>query len=253
MRMTHLHPPLPALSMALALCLTIPFIGCKSSTTPAPDASAQNQAAPAGSASNAAPGGSSAASSNGAPASNGAASAPAPPPQPVPVTLTVQPGTDIRVRINESINSKTANVGDPFTGELTADLTTRSGDVVFPKLTQVSGSVVSAKGQGRFKGAGVLAIELGAINGHPVVASEYVVSKKGKGKRSAALIGGGAGGGALIGGLAGGGKGALIGGLIGGGAGTAGAAFTGNKPLIIPSESIVVFGLTQPLSITVRR
>ena len=237
--------------MALALCLTISFIGCKSSTTP--DANSQNQAAPAGAASNSASGGSSAASSNGAPGSSGAASAPAPPPRPVPVTLTVEPGTDIHVRINESINSKTANVGDPFTGELTTDLTTNSGDVVYPKLTQVSGSVVSSKGQGRFKGAGVLAIELNAINGHPVVATEYVVSKKGKGKRSAALIGGGAGGGALIGALAGGGKGALIGGLIGGGAGTAGAAFTGNKPLIIPSESIVVFGLTQPLSITVQR
>jgi hypothetical protein len=252
MRMTRLHQPLPALSMALALCLTVPFSGCKSNTAPAPDANAQNQAAPSGAASNSAPGGSSAASSNGAPSSSGSAPAPAPP-KPVPVTLTVEPGTDIHVRINESINSKTANVGDPFTGELTTDLTTKSGDVVYPKLTQVSGSVVSAKGQGRFKGAAVLAIELSAIGGHPVVASEYVVSKKGKGKRSAALIGGGAGGGALIGALAGGGKGALIGGLIGGGAGTAGAAFTGNKPLIIPSESIVVFGLTQPLSITVQR
>jgi outer membrane lipoprotein SlyB len=57
----------------------------------------------------------------------------------------------------------------------------------------------------------------------------------------------------LIGGLAGGGKGSLIGGLIGGGAGTAGAAFTGNKPLVIPTESIVVFELTQPLSITVEK
>jgi hypothetical protein len=99
----------------------------------------------------------------------------------------------------------------------------------------------------------VLAIELKEVGGHPVSASEYVVSKKGKGKRSAALIGGGAGGGALIGALAGGKKGALFGGLIGGGAGTAGAAFTGNKPLIIPGDSPVVFELSQPLSITVER
>jgi len=56
----------------------------------------------------------------------------------------------------------------------------------------------------------------------------------------------------LIGGLAGGGKGALIGGLIGAGAGTAGAAFTGNKDVVIPSESTVTFHLTAPVTITVK-
>jgi hypothetical protein len=159
-------------------------------------------------------------------------------------------GTNVNVRINETINSKTASVGDQFTGELTADLVTKDGRVVFPKGTNVSGAVVSSKGRGRFAGSGVLAIDLKDVGGHPVTATEYVVSAKGKGKRSAALIGGGAGAGALIGGLAGGGKGALIGGLLGGGAGTAGAAFTGNKPLVIPTESIVVFGLSRPSSIT---
>jgi hypothetical protein len=165
----------------------------------------------------------------------------------------VPPGKDVNVRITETINSKTANVGDRFTGVLSAALTTRSGETVFAKGTTVSGSVVAAKGEGRFKGAGVLAIELREVAGHPVTATEYVVSQKGKGKRSAALIGGGAGGGALIGALAGGGKGALIGGLLGGGAGTAGAGLTGNKQLVIPTESIVVFELSQPLSITVER
>ena len=41
------------------------------------------------------------------------------------------------------------------------------------------------------------------------------------------MIGGGAGAGALIGGIAGGGKGAAIGALVGGGAGTAGAGLRG--------------------------
>jgi len=72
----------------------------------------------------------------------------------------------------------------------------------------------------------------------------------------------GAGAGALIGSQIGGDSrarvagaigGALLGGLIGGGAGTAGAGLTGNKPLVIPTESIVVFGLSQPISVTVER
>jgi hypothetical protein len=62
------------------------------------------------------------------------------------------------------------------------------------------------------------------------------------------LIGGGGGLGALIGGLAGGGKGALIGGLAGAGAGTAGAAYTGNKDVVIPSESRITFRLSRAVT-----
>lgn len=235
----------------LALLLISMTSGCKKTPPPAPNAD-QNAATPAGTAANPSTGAAANSSAN-APSNAGApASVPAKP-QPVKVTLTVAPGRDIHVRITETINSKTADVGDRFTGVLSSPLTTKAKETVFPKGTPVSGSVVAAKGQGRFKGSGVLAIELTRVGGHSVSATEYVVSKKGKGKRSAALIGGGAGGGALIGALAGGGKGALIGGLIGGGAGTAGAGLTGNKQLVIPSESLIVFELSQPLSITVVR
>ena len=114
------------------------------------------------------------------------------------------------------------------------------------------GTVVASKGQGKFKGSGALGIQVNSIAGTPVSVSSYEKEQAGKGKRTAGFIGGGGGGGALIGGLAGGGKGALIGGLLGAGAGTAGAAFTGNKDVVIPSESTVTFRLTAPVTITVQ-
>jgi hypothetical protein len=74
-------------------------------------------------------------------------------------------------------------------------------------------------------------------------------TKKGKGKRSAAFIGGGAGMGMLIGGIATGGVGLLVGGLAGGGAGALGAAFTGNSDLKIPAETVVTFRLQDALTL----
>jgi len=60
---------------------------------------------------------------------------------------------------------------------------------------------------------------------------------------------GGAGLGALIGGLAGGGKGAGIGALAGAGAGTAVAASKKGEQLQIPSETLLEFRLEQPASL----
>jgi hypothetical protein len=67
--------------------------------------------------------------------------------------------------------------------------------------------------------------------------------------RNIALIGGGAGGGALIGAIAAGGKGALIGGPIGAGAGTAVAYFTGKKDIKLPAETQLTFRLAEPVTV----
>jgi hypothetical protein len=83
----------------------------------------------------------------------------------------------------------------------------------------------------------------------PIDTGSVSRTEKGKGKRSATLIGGGAGLGAIIGGLAGGGKGAAIGALAGAGAGTAGTAFTGNKEIVLPAEYALSFKLTKPVDV----
>jgi hypothetical protein len=175
---------------------------------------------------------------------------PPPPPPPTPKVYTVPSGTALAVTISEALSSKTNSVGDTLSGTLAQSVRV-GGVTVFKSGTPVSGTVVAAKGQGKFKGEGNLGVQLARVGSHSVTTQPYLQTVKGKGKRSAAMIGGGGGGGALIGGLAGGGKGALIGGLIGAGAGTAGAAMTGGKAAALPAETVVSFMTTAPITVTI--
>jgi len=168
-----------------------------------------------------------------------------------PVKVTIQAGTNLAVRVDQHISVKTSHAGDTFTGEVVDPVVDPNGVAVVPKGTRVSGVIDASHARGRVKGASVLELRLTTMTlsgtEYQLRTADLTRSKKGKGKRSAAMIGGGAGLGMLIGGLAGGGKGMLIGGLAGGGAGTAGAAMTGNKDLEIPAESVVHFKLSQDL------
>jgi hypothetical protein len=178
---------------------------------------------------------------------------PAPVVPPAPQPMVVPARTAIPVVLDQSISSKTAAAGQSFSATLQAPIAV-DGVVVIPKGAHATGEVTDAKSAGRFKGGATLDITLTSIN---VRGTEYKIDttdhdtvSKGKGKRTAAMVGGGGAGGLLIGGLAGGGKGALIGGLIGAGAGTAGSAFTGNREITLPAETPVTFRLQQPISIT---
>jgi hypothetical protein len=169
----------------------------------------------------------------------------APPPE-APRRVTIPSGASVVIRTTETLSASRNNIGDRFTGVLDRPLVDAAGEIVVPSGTQVAGEVVAAKGKGRFAGAGDIGIELTSIGNGRVSTSEYEAVGKGRGKRTAAFVGGGAGLGALIGGLAGGGKGALIGGLSGAGAGTVAGAYTGNRDVVIPSESVVTFSLRSP-------
>ena len=180
-----------------------------------------------------------------------AAPSPAPPPPPPPEVYTVPSGTTLTVRLSQGLSSKTNNIGDPFSGSLAQPVHVE-GVTVLKAGLPVSGTVVAVRQQGKFKGEGNLGIQLSRVGAYEVTTQEYEQTVKGKGKRTGAMVGGGAAGGALIGGVAGGGKGALIGGLVGAGAGTVGAAATGNKGVSIPAESVVSFMSASPITVTLK-
>jgi hypothetical protein len=183
-------------------------------------------------------------------------SAPAPensmPAKPVPTTITVPAGKVLTIRLGDAVGSKISHPGQTFGGTLARPVEV-GGEIVIPAGARVQGEVVDAKAMGHFAGGALLELKLDSIrvNGEqlPVDTAALTQTVKGKGKRTGVLVGGGAGLGAVIGGIAGGGKGAAIGALAGGGAGTAGSAYTGNKEIVLPAESAVAFTLKAPLRI----
>lgn len=170
---------------------------------------------------------------------------------PPPVEVSIPAGTSLTVRVDQRISVKTSHAGDTFTGEIVEPITASDGSLLVPKLSPVKGLIAAAHKRGHFKGASLLELRLTSItlNGteYPLKTRDLTETKKGKGKRSTAMIAGGSGLGMLIGGVASGGVGLLIGGLAGGGAGTAAAGLTGNRDIDIPAESVVHFTLAGDL------
>ena len=185
--------------------------------------------------------------------SSPAAPAPA---APEPQPLVVPAGTTLTVRLRESVGSKISSPGQSFSATLASPVTVE-GNTVIPAGASARGTVVDAKPLGRFKGGAILEVRLNSItvNGteQRIKTSAVTRTLKGKGKRTAVMAGGGTAFGAIIGGLAGGGKGAAIGAAAGAGAGTGGAAFTGNKEIVLPAESALSFRLTSPLEVNAGR
>jgi len=229
-----------AISVSLYLILTV--AGC--SSKPKQDAQAGELANP---------------SNSSSPANSSAADGPAATSRPelrsrpeTPRVVVIPSGTAITVRLGQAVGSKISQAGQSFSATLSSPIRV-GGETVIPAGTTASGNVVNAAPLGRFSGGASLQLALTSIriNGSEkqIQTSTRSFVAKGKGKRSAGFIGGGAGLGALIGGLAGGGKGAAIGAAAGAGAGTGATAFTGNKDIELPAESALSFQLSQPMQL----
>ena len=185
-----------------------------------------------------------------------------PPPPPLPpvkpvektVTVTLAAGTVLPVRTTEALASNTTQQGSAFHGVLAADVTDSNGNLAFAAGTPVTGTVTTVEDAAHFKGSAQLSVTLASLSFHgdriPVSTDPYSLTGKGRGKNTAEKVGGGAAVGAILGGIFGGGKGAAIGAAAGAGVGAGANAVTKGQDVSIPSESIVRFRLTNPVSVT---
>ena len=165
-------------------------------------------------------------------------------------------GTDLKVRINDSLSSKESRVGDRFTAT-----------VIDPSRfdeARLAGHISSIQKSGKVKGRTSMNLAFNSIelrDGRKGVLHGYVTKVYGEGSGRADEEGGvesgsrtkqtvkrtgiGAGVGAIIGGIAGGGKGAAIGLIIGGAGGAGSLAVKGSKELKIESGTEMLVRVTR--------
>jgi hypothetical protein len=168
----------------------------------------------------------------------------------------VPAGTDLKVRINDTLSSKNARIGDRFTAT-----------VLDPSRfdeARLSGHISSIQKSGKVKGRTSMNLAFDSIvlrDGRKGVLHGYVTKVYGEGSGRADNEGGvesgsrgnltvkrtgiGAGIGAIVGGIAGGGKGAAIGLLVGGAGGAGSLAIKGSKELKIESGTEMLVHVTR--------
>jgi hypothetical protein len=176
---------------------------------------------------------------------------PARKPQPASRGVLLPAGTPISARLIDKIDVDTSATGQHFNAAL-ADPVMLDGNVVIPRGADAVLQAVKVEQSGRFKGSDEITLKLNRISVRgkyvPVVTG-YVESKSGgEGKKTLGKVFGGAGLGAIIGGIAGGGTGAAIGSLAGGAGGTILSA-TGQAHLTLPAETVLQFRLASAVTI----
>jgi hypothetical protein len=162
--------------------------------------------------------------------------------------------TALPIRFETTISSANSRPEDKVLAVVRQDVLDDDGQVVIPAGSELRGRVVSARRAGKVSGRSYLAVSFDAIEVHGRVhrISTYrlgVLGRKGT-KKDAAIIGGGAGTGALLGALVDGGGGAAKGALIGGAAGTGVVLSTRGPEVMIPAGARYRVRLADPLTVT---
>lgn len=175
---------------------------------------------------------------------------------PVAIVLEVPSGTPIEVKLGQDLGTDKQQAGDSWSGTLASDVVV-GGSVAWRAGTPVHGVVSQSAPLGRLaNGKGGLAIRLTEIGSNDVDADTHLVVGDKRGERTAKIIGGGAALGALIGVLTdkhNQGDHALGGAAIGAAAGTAAAAASADTVVRIKAATPVVFTLSAPEKVTIKK
>jgi BON domain len=175
-----------------------------------------------------------------------------PPPPPAPKKLIIDQGTQLTVRLVDSIDSEKNQTGDTFHATLNAPLSS-DGEEAVPAGTDLTGHLVEVKSAGKFAGQADLVLQLDSITSggktYNLQTDTYRKDGTSRGKNTAEKVGGGAILGGIIGAIAGGGKGAAIGAAAGAGAGGAVQAASKKQQIKLPSETVLNFTLQAPITV----
>jgi hypothetical protein len=164
-------------------------------------------------------------------------------------------GTDLKVRLNDTLSSKDSRVGDKFTATVINPSRFDEG--------RVYGHIKSIVKSGRVKGRTTMNLAFDSItlsDGRSGTLHGYVthvygdkgrtdeeggVQSESRGRQTIKRSGIGATAGAIIGAIAGGGKGAAIGLIVGGAAGAGSVAMNGGKELKIENGTEMLVHVTR--------
>lgn len=193
---------------------------------------------------------------------------PPPPPPPAepkrpaaPTSFTLSAGTEFGLSASDSITTRKAKAGDPFSATVAADVRDRSGHVVIPAGATVTGTIVHADPAPNPRAAGRLELSVTEVTvrgrSYPVNATvgtkDTVMQGRGVTTADAAKVGAGAAAGAVVGKLFGhNAKGAVIGGVLGAAAGGVAANRSRDIDVVLPKGAAIQIQLDQPLTVSAR-
>ena len=171
--------------------------------------------------------------------------------------LVVPAGTVLGIRLNTAVTSENAEVEDRVEGTVTRDVVA-NGHIAIPSGTRVLGSVNEVTRGGKFKERARIGVRFHTLvlaDGTRETMRVDAVVREGDSpvRESAAKIGIGAAGGAIVGGIMGGKKGALLGGAAGAGAGAATVAAGDRSIAAIATGTPLSIRLDAPVKVIIDR